>query len=183
MVHECPADKKDYEHSLQGKRGESLRHISAWTTCHDDFGDESACDDPEAQRGSDECAYDADGRLTSLEFVREGDATAAVFDEYVEAGVLVLVDNGQAMQEGFNELADNVRGSMNISLTAEDEDEALNRTDGMSVEAGSCRLEIEAAISILTEQRESCAAMVRECLGIVFMLNGARNVAFIPWVM
>ena len=177
IVHECPADEKDYEHSLQGEGGIPLSHITAWTTCFDDFGDESACDDPEAQRGSDECEYDADGRLTSLEFVREhheaneeDGATAAVFDEYVEAGVLVLVDNGQAMQDGLNELAGNVRGSMNISLTAEDREEALNRTDGLSVEAGSCRLEVEAAISTITEQRESCAVLVRQPLSVFMRL-------------
>ena len=69
---------------------DGIRYISAWD---------------DARHGSDECRYDAQGRLLSLRFESaaatgaaggEEMAVSARFDAYVDAGVLRLVSTGEA---------------------------------------------------------------------------------------
>eukprot|EP01043_Picozoa_sp_COSAG02_P032655 COSAG02_NODE_2191_length_9562_cov_35.619888_6_plen_656_part_00 len=165
-MHTCPPDKTDYEHSLLGPQGQPLHHMSSWVS---------------AQANSDHCHYDDDGRLTSLQFVPDTDSSSPMLDEYLESGVLVLVENGQSMQDSLTALSDgSVRGSLNVSLGDEDVAEALSMADGVSVETGSCRLDVKTAMQAVEQSRESCSIIVTAwslmfCLiGFVTCLHFAR---------
>ena len=145
-IHTCPPDQTAYRHSLSGPQGQPLQHLSSWGG---------------AQTNSDHCHYDDDGRLTSLQFVPERDSASPMLDEYLASGVLVLVENGQSMQDSLVALSDgSVRGSLNVSLGDEDVAQALDMADGVSIETGSCRMDVVTAMKEVDKSRATCSIIV-----------------------
>lgn len=156
-MHTCPADEEDYLHSLQDSYGRPLHSLSQWGS-----------DKP----NPDQCHYE-EGRLTSVQFVPDSPSSTPMLDDYLESGVLVLVENGQSMQDSLAALSDGaVRGSLNVSLGDEDIDEALSKPDGLSIQKGSCRLDVEKAMNEVSSNRETCSVMVT-AWSLLFCLIGA----------
>ena len=89
--HECPAQKEDYQHSLERSGTHQidsmLGYLSGFQT---------------HRGGTDECQYDAEGHLISLHFRSSGENN--VVDDYVEAGVVRMVDNGASVTDQLADL-------------------------------------------------------------------------------
>ena len=123
--HECPAQKEDYQHSLERSGQHQI-----------DSGLSYASGFQAHRGGTDECQYDTEGHLISLHFRSSGGNN--VVDDYVEAGVVRMVDNGATVTDQLADLGvmDPRRGASNYTGISAATLAALNG----SVVASHCRM-------------------------------------------